>query len=59
MVVMLTLWNTDYINSESMDRFRGVDYSVNMTFEDLSLIGGSLEVDVIGTHFKENVTVDA
>jgi outer membrane receptor protein involved in Fe transport len=48
-----------YINSESMDRFRGVDYSVNMTFEDLSLVGGSLEVDVIGTHFKENVTVDA
>ena len=42
-----------------MSRFKGVDYSVNMTFEDLGRIGGSLEVDVIGTHFKENVSVDA
>jgi iron complex outermembrane receptor protein len=49
----------NYINSESLSRFRGVDYSVNMTFDDLKRIGGSLEVDVIGTHFKENVSVDA
>ena len=32
---------------------------MNFTFEDLPRIGGSLEVDVIGTHFEEIVTVTA
>tara|TARA_Y100001970_G_scaffold151770_1_gene185862 strand:+ start:11991 stop:14960 length:2970 start_codon:yes stop_codon:yes gene_type:complete len=48
-----------YINSESTNIFKGIDYSFNMTFEDLPRIGGSLEVDLIGTHFDENVSVDA
>ena len=30
-----------------------------MTFDDLPTIGGSLEVDVIGTHFDQYVAVDA
>tara|TARA_B100000963_G_scaffold52889_1_gene41001 strand:- start:1785 stop:4760 length:2976 start_codon:yes stop_codon:yes gene_type:complete len=48
---------TQNINSASMDVFKGTDYSVNLTFSDV--IGGSFEVDVIGTHFDENVTVSA
>ena len=47
------------INTSSADVFKGVDFSINMTFEELPRIGGAFEVDVIGTHFKENVTVDA
>ena len=30
-----------------------------MTWDELPRIGGGFEVDIIGTHFKENVTVDA
>tara|TARA_B100001248_G_scaffold258386_1_gene242446 strand:- start:6985 stop:9954 length:2970 start_codon:yes stop_codon:yes gene_type:complete len=51
--------STRNLNSASLDVFKGVDYSVNMTFDDIPMIGGSIEVDVIGTHFDENVTVDA
>jgi len=47
------------INSESMDRYRGIDYAVNFTFEDIKRIGGELQIDIIGTHLEENVTVDA
>ena len=48
-----------YVNSSSMDVFKGVDFSINMTWDELPRIGGGFEVDIIGTHFKENVTVDA
>jgi iron complex outermembrane receptor protein len=47
------------INTSSADVFKGVDFSINMTFDELPRIGGAFEVDIIGTHFKENVTVDA
>ena len=47
------------INTDSADVFKGVDFSINFTFEELPRIGGAFEVDIIGTHFKENVTVDA
>ncbi len=47
------------INTSSADLFKGVDFSINMTFDELPRIGGAFEIDVIGTHFKENVTVDA
>ncbi len=50
---------TSYINTDSADVFKGVDFSINFTFEELPRIGGSFEVDIIGTHFKENRTVDA
>ena len=41
-----------------MDLYEGTDYSVNMNFDDIPMIGGSLEVDVIGTHFDQYVAVD-
>tara|TARA_B100001029_G_scaffold171223_1_gene167831 strand:- start:9989 stop:12940 length:2952 start_codon:yes stop_codon:yes gene_type:complete len=47
------------INTDSADVFKGVDFSINFTFEELPRIGGAFEVDIIGTHFKENRTVDA
>ena len=47
------------INTSSSDVFKGVDFSINFTFEELPRIGGAFEVDIIGTHFKENRTVDA
>jgi outer membrane receptor protein involved in Fe transport len=50
---------TSNINTSSADRYKGVDFSVNFTFDELPSIGGAFEVDIIGTHFKENVTVDA
>ena len=50
---------TSNINSSSLDVYKGIDYSVNMTFDDIPMIGGSVEVDIIGTHFDENVSVDA
>jgi len=50
--------NTNNINSSSMDLYEGTDYSMNMNFDDVPLIGGSLEVDVIGTHFDQYVAVD-
>jgi len=50
---------TQNVNSSSVDVFKGTDYSFNLTFADLPRIGGSFEVDVIGTHFDENVTVSA
>tara|TARA_B100000029_G_scaffold127967_1_gene121572 strand:- start:61 stop:1311 length:1251 start_codon:yes stop_codon:yes gene_type:complete len=48
-----------YVNTDSADVFKGVDFSINMTWDELPRIGGGFEVDIIGTHFKENVTVDA
>jgi len=48
-----------YINSSSVAVFKGIDYSFNMTWDELPRIGGGFEVDIIGTHFKENVSVDA
>tara|TARA_B100000214_G_scaffold177395_1_gene127665 strand:+ start:2640 stop:5597 length:2958 start_codon:yes stop_codon:yes gene_type:complete len=51
--------DTSYVNSSSMDLYEGTDYSINMNFDDLPGIGGSLEVDVIGTHFDQYVAVDA
>lgn len=50
---------TSNINSSSMDLYEGTDYSINMNFEDLPMVGGSLEVDIIGTHFDQYVAVDA
>ena len=47
------------INTSSSDVFKGVDFSINFTFEELPMVGGAFEVDIIGTHFKENRTVDA
>ena len=47
------------INTDSADVFKGVDFSINFTFEELPMVGGAFEVDIIGTHFKENRTVDA
>ena len=55
----ITSVRTANLNSASIDLYKGTDYSMNFTFEDLPRIGGSLEVDVIGTHFEENVTVTA
>ena len=51
--------DTSLVNSSTMDLYEGTDYSINMTFDDLPTIGGSLEVDVIGTHFDQYVAVDA
>lgn len=51
--------NTSYVNGSAMDVYEGMDYSVNMTFDDLPRIGGSLEVDIAGTHFDQYVSVDA
>ncbi|MDC0545649.1 TonB-dependent receptor [Gammaproteobacteria bacterium] len=50
--------NTNNINSASTDVYEGTDYSINMTFDELPAIGGSLQVDVIGTHFDQYVSVD-
>jgi iron complex outermembrane receptor protein len=50
---------TSNINSTSMDLYEGTDYSINMNFDDLPMVGGSLEVDIIGTHFDQYVAVDA
>ena len=55
----ITSVSTANLNSSSVDLYKGTDYSLNMTFDDVSMIGGSIEVDVIGTHFEENVTVTA
>lgn len=51
--------DTSYINSASTDVYEGTDYSINMTFDELPRIGGSLQVDVIGTHFDQYVSVDS
>ena len=47
------------INSDSVDVYKGTDYAINFSFDELPRIGGSLQVDIIGTHLKENVTVDS
>ena len=50
---------TSNINTSSADVYKGIDFSVNFTIEELSRIGGALEIDIVGTHYKENRTVDA
>lgn len=55
----ITSVRTANLNSASIDLYKGTDFSFNMTFEDVAMIGGSIEVDLIGTHFEENVTVTA
>ena len=55
----ITSVRTANLNSAAIDLFKGTDFSFNMTFEDVAMIGGSIEVDLIGTHFEENVTVTA
>lgn len=50
---------TRNINSAAENVYEGVDYSMNMTFSDLKLIPGAIELDIIGTHFVQQVTEDA
>ena len=53
----ITSVRTANLNSASIDLYKGTDFSFNMTFEDVAMIGGSIEVDLIGTHFEENELV--